>query len=99
MGGFQGIRQATEQPVGGCLSTTYPASITQVEVYDSTILIQGNVDAGKGSRLLCAVRPWESPLNAGELDGTEITGKSFTVERPRYEEIDGFNYDHALSDG
>ncbi len=81
----------------GYLSTTYPASITRVEVYDSTILIQGNVDAGKGSRLLCAVRPWESPLNAGELDGTEITGKSFTVERPRYEEIDGFNYDHALS--
>ncbi len=79
------------------VSHTYPYTIERVEVLDSTILIKGSFVSEGSSAMLYAVKPWEVITEPEQFRGTEIAQSPFAMEVERYEEIDGFNYDHALS--
>jgi len=79
------------------LSHTYPSTIERVEVLDSTILIKGSFVTEGSTAMLYAVKPWEVIIEPQQFNGVEIAQSPFTMEVERYEEIDGFNYDHALT--
>lgn len=79
------------------LSHTYPSTIERVEVLDSTILIRGSFVSEGSSAMLYSVKPWEVIIEPEQFRGTEIAQSPFAMEVERYEEINGFNYDHALS--
>ncbi|HBG56383.1 MAG TPA: hypothetical protein DDX07_00030 [Porphyromonadaceae bacterium] len=94
---FKAFDKQQNDQFANYLSRTYPSSINRVEVLDSTIRIQGKADLNKDKAILYAVKPWENILKPEQFNGVEITQSPFTLELARYEEIDGFNYDHALS--
>lgn len=89
-------RQQNDQ-IANYLSSSYPSVVERVEVLDSTILIKGEFVSDGDQVTLCAVKPWEDAIEPAKFGGVEIAQSPFTMVLERYEVIDGFNYDHALS--
>lgn len=79
------------------LSKEYTSKITNVEVTDDLIRIQGDVN-GKKSAQLYEVTPYEDITALQDSESVKsLDNGHFSIELKRYVEKDGFNYDRILS--
>lgn len=94
---FKDLDKQVDEKFSNYLSNTYESLITRVEVYDSTILVEGNYLLDNGEAMLYAVKPWENIIMTEQFEGKVLPPAPFSFEMERYVNIDEFIYDQALS--
>jgi hypothetical protein len=94
---FRAADRQADDRLASYLSNQYGSAVTDVEVGEQTVRIQGTFSAGGGKATLYAVKPWEKVTALEKEEGVELTQSPFSVEVERYTKLDGFRYDHALT--
>ena len=94
---FKNRDKQTHEQIENYLTKSYSSFVTRVEVLDSVVRVEGNYANGDQKAMLYAVKPWEDVTLPGQLVGEELPPSPFSIEMERYVEIDGFQYDQALS--
>ncbi len=94
---FKNQDRAANDQIANYLSTTYSSFVTRVEVLDSVVRVEGNYASGDQKAMICAVKPWDDITQPEQFQGAALPPSPFSIEMERYVNIDGFQYDHALS--
>lgn len=86
-----------DNEINSYLSNSYKSNVTNVEVQDSLIIIQGNYSSVEDEVMLCAIKPWDNIVTLRQFEGIKLRQSPFSIEVKRYIEVDGLMYDQALS--
>ncbi len=79
------------------LTEDFTASISEVIVLETKIVINGNIPEN-GDFNLCEVRPYEDLVQINKFqEGEVLNSQNFSVEIERFVSTRGFNYDRLLS--
>lgn len=86
-----------EEKLKNYLASNFNASVTDVSVSASKIMVTGNCP-DPANLLLCEVTPYQDLMELTSFENGVAPGsQNFSIELDRYIEKDGFNYDRSLS--